>query len=453
MKVHVARLTLIASIVLASFALGSAAGAATYDSSFHSGAALLRGFHGTRGAAAQTCRVVGSKIYVSSVFGYGRPPGSGKRIFATNAISISGRAHAAGASWRRQGVKNSDRVIAQAFASDGSFVFVSQPVRYSEETHLTVYRTRVDQHRDKSFGHNGTLPIYLDTHPIAGINAAGGISIGKDGSLLLTVQTAATIEAIRITSAGKVDTTWGSNGVVTFPLPQKTTYFLPFLTTSARLLDDGSAIVAAGGVPGSNSPNDSGGLVHLNSNGSLDTAFASGGFWTAPAPANPAAYWSVGRPMLTAQRSDGTIEVVYGDSQAGTDLFEGTTTLRRALIFGAGSTQPLNADLGASKESARLWLLQETAVGTAFGFGRYQLGAGSGTFETVVARLANSTSIKQKPAQVKINTNGFATGAWTADPATGRIYACGSLGRTSNRLGNPGDRNLSKQIAIRRLAL
>jgi uncharacterized delta-60 repeat protein len=213
---------------------------------------------------------------------------------------------------------------------------------------------------DSSFGSGGKV----STRVGHSIDIAGAVAIQSDGKILVAggsgsgnrgSQTLMTL--VRYTVNGTLDTTFGSNGVVTFSFNKNSSQ-----ESGAVAVQGDGKIVLAGWVAGS--PNGFG-LVRFNSNGSLDTTFGSGGSLQIHVPSGSIAEPYNGWPVELALQPDGRM-VVSGTvgmptTPGNTDTFAALARVNSngTLDSSFGSGGEVVAALGQAASEANGLALQQ----------------------------------------------------------------------------------------------
>lgn len=152
------------------------------------------------------------------------------------------------------------QTFAMAGAADGTFV-VAGATNIDRE--FAVARFTVNGAPDTTFGTNGVATTAFGS----GTNMAQLVTIAPDNSVILVGTTShpTSFAAVKLTATGALDSTFGSSGVA--PLPGT-----PLAEPLAiALQSDGAILALFGQVTGSCQ------LVRVLPNGTLDTAFGTGG--------------------------------------------------------------------------------------------------------------------------------------------------------------------------------
>ncbi len=131
---------------------------------------------------------------------------------------------------------------------------------------------------DTAFGSGGKVIT-----PIGGYDNAYALALQPDGKVLVAgntsdIATYSEIALVRYTSDGSLDPTFGSSGIVTTPVGAGYPFgagYSVYANASALVLQPDGRVLAAGFA--SNGTNMDFALVRYTSDGSLDTAFGSGG--------------------------------------------------------------------------------------------------------------------------------------------------------------------------------
>ena len=222
-----------------------------------------------------------------------------------------------------------------AIQSDGKIVVVGYSSD-SSKTYFTVARYSSDGMLDMSFGVNGTRTTALD--PAASF--ATSVAIQGDGKIVVAgyVDNGGNSDfaLARYTSSGAPDSSFGSGGIVTFPMGVSNE-----IANGVVIQSDGK-IVIAGTV--SNGSNNDFGVARLTSNGILDDSFGDQGKRITPIGAS-----NDNANHMTLQ-SDGKI-VVVGSSNNGSNndfaVVRYTSNGTPDSTFGTGGIQTTQVGTGA----------------------------------------------------------------------------------------------------------
>ncbi len=137
-------------------------------------------------------------------------------------------------------------------------------------TPVAVWRTDALGQPDASFGQQGEALI-----PFPNFGSVVGVAIAPDGQIVVAGNASGEIALFRLNSDGTLDTTFGNDGLVTVSVSAGSD------TADALAVEsDGSILV--GGAIGNASGGSSAGLVHFNSDGSLDIGFGTAGVLSFP---------------------------------------------------------------------------------------------------------------------------------------------------------------------------
>ena len=151
-----------------------------------------------------------------------------------------------------------------ALQPDGKIVTVSAG------TPVTVWRTDASGQPDASFGQQGEALI-----PFPNFGSVVGVAIAPDGKIVVAGNATGGIALFRLNSNGTLDSTFGNDGQVTVSVSAGSD------TANALAVEsDGSILVGA--AIGNASGGSSAGLVHFNSDGSLDIGFGTAGVLSFP---------------------------------------------------------------------------------------------------------------------------------------------------------------------------
>ena len=106
----------------------------------------------------------------------------------------------------------------------------------------------------------------------AGNNGLGDIALQSDGKILAVGAEGANVVAVRLTSAGEADGSFGSGGLaIVKPLAARTDLGVPDTSEALAITSDGGILV------GNRTSTDHFGLVRLNSTGGVDNSFGAAG--------------------------------------------------------------------------------------------------------------------------------------------------------------------------------
>jgi uncharacterized delta-60 repeat protein len=188
---------------------------------------------------------------------------------------------------------------------------------------------------DTTFGPSGQGFVGLST------GSAQGMALDSSGRVLITGLNGSSMEVVRYTTSGLPDPTFGTSGVAQVSLPAPYTSVFPF---AIGVQSTGQIVVSA--------DLEGGGVVRLNTNGSLDTSFGTGGVFDDPTFFHPMA--------LAVQPNDAILVAGKGPSGAApfgfildritptgqADSTFGTNGQAQAMFPGASDAQPKGVALG-----------------------------------------------------------------------------------------------------------
>ncbi|NET03954.1 MAG: DUF4347 domain-containing protein [Symploca sp. SIO2B6] len=239
---------------------------------------------------------------------------------------------------------SSDEARIVALQTDGKIVVVEGRSN-SIPGDLVLARYDSDASLDNSFGDKGIVTIDIVGSLLEGVNS---IALQLDGKIILVGQTntdnSANFALVRYNSDGSLDTSFGSNGVVTTNLEGDSD-----LASSVVLQPDGK-IILVGKTNTDNSANFA--LVRYNSDGSLDTSFGSNGVVTTNLEgdsdlASGATLQPDGKIILVGQtntdnsanfalvryNSDGSLDTSFGSNGVVTTNLEGDSDLASGVTL------------------------------------------------------------------------------------------------------------------------
>jgi uncharacterized delta-60 repeat protein len=191
------------------------------------------------------------------------PDGSRDRTFnQTGEISI-GFAEGSGDFARALAVQKNGRILVAGWTNAGG------------AADIAVVRLQQTGKLDPSFGNNGMVQINLG--PGASGEGATAMALQRDGKILLAGgsingDSLVGIAVVRLTRRGRLDPTFGNDGVAVFRQPDRGNdgYGL-------TIQKNGKILVAGESIRDSSSYDSSLMLVRFNSNGTLDTSFGESG--------------------------------------------------------------------------------------------------------------------------------------------------------------------------------
>jgi uncharacterized delta-60 repeat protein len=167
---------------------------------------------------------------------------------------------------------------------------------YGAQAVLSLARFNVDGTPDQSFGYLGGL-----TQVLGPLGYVGDLAIQPDGKIIVFASAFPQAFVERFLANGQIDTTFGTGGKISVAANASSPHFA--LQPDGKI--DLAGVTPAGLAPDSGSVT----VTRFNSDGSLDTAFGTGGTASSAMPS---------RPFVDgiAIQTDGTIVVVGGASEA-----------------------------------------------------------------------------------------------------------------------------------------
>jgi uncharacterized delta-60 repeat protein len=166
--------------------------------------------------------------------------------------------------------KHTGFFIGVAIQSDGKIIAGGSSENNASQENFTVVRYTVTGTLDSTFGSNGVV-----TTSIAGIKTRGySVAIQSTGKIVIGGSSGFTTFALaRFTITGSLDSTFGNNGVVTTSIDSVT-------GGDAVAIQPDDKILIVGSTNGITSTTGTLALARYNTNGSLDSGFGSSGIIT-----------------------------------------------------------------------------------------------------------------------------------------------------------------------------
>ena len=191
-----------------------------------------------------------------------------------------------------------------AIQSDGKIVLAGDVVRNSQQDEFALVRLNTDGTLDTSFGTNGVVIAMLGSNS----DSISKVRIQPDGKILLAgsswaVGSDSNIMLVRYNSNGTLDTTFNSTGYVTYNVSGESGEH----AGDIALQPDGKIVVAGDSI-GSGAPGKIL-IMRYNADGTLDTTFDGDGVLLITTPSGGAAgqviVLSDGKLLVTGYRNDG----------------------------------------------------------------------------------------------------------------------------------------------------
>jgi uncharacterized delta-60 repeat protein len=302
-------------------------------------------------------------------------------------------------------------------------------------TDLSLVRYDRDGNRDTSYGTGPGSQLAVHQNPLAHQFA---LAVGPDGRPVVAANDSGTMAIARFDSAGHLDGTFGSGGVVHGGFPSDV-----FSAPAVAVQPDGKVLVGAEGSRGEGSTSNLL-LARFQANGERDPGFGNGGEVVAPLATRS---WPAG--ILLG--GSGTISVASPQCCGGSPLFGGGVSFARFLANGqpdqslAGSGKLVFPTPGAEAtvEGAALapdggvFILLEAGNGQQATVGNVLELLPSGALDPGFGNggrvfLANRVG-SVDPAGIAIDAKGRLVGVgWDGDLAAFRLRADGGKDRTFN---------------------
>jgi uncharacterized delta-60 repeat protein len=177
------------------------------------------------------------------------------------------------------GGSGTDRATSVALQSDGSIVIAGSATAKNGGSDFAVARIKINGELDKTFSGDGRKTIAFDMGA-DNEDEATGVAIQSDGSIVLGgyAQVSATgdldFAAARLASTGELDTNFGTGGKKDIPFNLGGSDYE--VANGLSLQSDGKIIIIGAALKADPSDTDFA-AVRLDTDGSLDTSFATGG--------------------------------------------------------------------------------------------------------------------------------------------------------------------------------
>jgi uncharacterized delta-60 repeat protein len=257
-----------------------------------------------------------------------------------------------------------ERAITVAIQGDGKIDVggFSCPGDHADSSEFTIVRYNANGTLDKTFGSGKTVGIVVT--PTFGISGdmPTALAIKPDGQILLAGYVdvySPSMAVVRYTSVGKLDSTFGNNGIVSGLAPSGST-----ASAAGIIVQNGDPVLVGTSKTGSTSNLV---LARLTSTGRLDTTFGgsntgfatdnmAGGSGIVQAPNGDLLVSSASRATsydvaVAAFLPNGTLDQSFGTNGVGTADFAGGADAANSVavqgdgkIVAAGSTLPVGGD-------------------------------------------------------------------------------------------------------------
>ncbi len=306
------------ALLLTLISTGSASAAASTDLTFGGGLAVV-----TAGAGTDTLKAV-------ALQGDGKVVVVGSASNGTNLDFAIARVNADGTSDTSFGTGGSqltsfggydDQANALAIQGDGDIV-VAGAAGGAGGTTFALARYAPDGSLDASFGTSGKATTTIGTS-----SAAVGVAIQGDGRLVVagtaTISGNSQVSVARYQTDGSLDTSFGTNGIVSMPIAP-----VPDSVGGVAITSGGKIVISGASTSGMFT-------LQLNADGSLDSSFGSGG--------EVITSFDIGAPYVTLQ-PDGKIVLASGTNVARLNpdgSFDATFGSGGKVVGGAGGRSSL----------------------------------------------------------------------------------------------------------------
>lgn len=434
MNVSIARITSSLTLAAACIACMAATAGAT-----SSNTTKLPRFGAVPGQVAGTCRVVGNDLYITGRFGpndLASVWNLGQKLAVTSIPLRNMRSAGSKPRWVRQSIGHGRLVVAQAFDGLGRLVYVTEPYRKAQASNIKVIRLKANGTRLNSFGHHGSAAVKVAGLAPRGYSRVRVLPV-DDGGVFVVAMLRSSQKIVRLTSAGKVDTAWGSGGELKFS---------EAVTSSAAVGRDGSLFIGLGaplGAPGTHTP----GVLKLTPAGKVDESWGSGGYFKTPTQPSESGFTSTGQVREITQLTNGNVAVAYADERAGDMATE--YAMRLLLLTPAAGPVAAQANAGVFSiggdggfPDASPEVLQEGLKGVVFAQAQSFFSNPPGVLLGVYSSTDGATGKLLAHGDI----SGDPVGYFTADPKSNDLYYCGGTGKI-------GRFKQVKQVAVRRVSL
>lgn len=284
-----------------------------------------------------------------------------------------------------------DVATALALQPDGKIVAAGYSFNGGNEN-FAVVRYNAAGSPDATFGTNGKV-----TTDISGDDRATAVAVQPDGKIVVAGGTSSDFAVVRYNPNGSLDPSFGAGGKTTISFGSGGD-----LATGIALQPDGKIVVAGRSVQGIA---DEFAVARLDSNGSLDTSFGSGGKVLAPisdsADAAALALQPDGKAVVA-----GTVDIGSGTYFAFARVLGNTLTVTKAGTGeGTVSSSPAGIDCGSTC-STPFAAVPVTLTATAQPGSVFDGWSGGGCFGTVPChvQLSSDTQVTATFTLVKTLT-------------------------------------------------
>ncbi len=200
---------------------------------------------------------------------------------------------------------NYSRANSFAIQPDGKIVLAGDVVRNMQQDEFALVRINTDGTLDTSFGANGVVIAMLGSNS----DSISKVRLQPDGKILLActswaVGSSANVMLVRYNSNGTLDTTFNSTGYVTYNVGGESEEY----TADVALQPDGKMVVGGHSTASFGAPS-SIFVMRFNANGTLDSTFDGDGVLLITTPAGGAAFQIIvlsdGKLLVAGYRNDG----------------------------------------------------------------------------------------------------------------------------------------------------
>lgn len=432
---------------------------APYDGAYARGGALLfPDLLKNRDETVDSCEILpGGRLAVAGRFG--------DRQYATNhepklGVAIVRRfehaKHVSARAWKLLKVPDKQTVVAQDFAADGSFAYVTANKKGGRLLSAHLFRVRADGRADRRFDGDGQITVDPIWKAGARQNSLDVTALSS-GAVVVGSFDAAGSAIARYKRDGSLDPSWATNGVFSVAGSTAINGWAPILR-SGTILESGSALLVSASDGAQPATARRVGLLKLNAAGAIDATFGINGLWLPPSPSSVStagtAYSQPGQLVRASVGADGVIAIAYADLA---DVGTGTSfDYRLASVDANGVTTATSPVVGSYFNGGDDGFpdrhpveVGATRAGVTFAAAETYYSSGPGSYRGfAIGWWGDPSSVN---AKIPINGGApFVTDSFAPSPSGQYMYACGSYGGSGSKGKPPWQR---KRVAVARIRL